>query len=103
MFTFVINDTVETSWFAKSHSQDSSKKKDTSDENEPIPINEENLMKVLRGERITKLTKDLFLNLHFVFNMQIILNIPDREIFDMREMPNIGKFWINVLRHLDLK
>lgn len=38
-----------------------------------------------------KLTKDLLLNLHFVFNMQIILNIPDREIFDMRSMPNIPK------------
>lgn len=37
-----------------------------------------------------KLTKDLLLNLHFVFNMQIILNIPDREVFTMREMPNLG-------------
>lgn len=50
LFTFVINDTVETSWFAKSHSENSSKKKEISEVNEPIPINEENLMKVLRGE-----------------------------------------------------
>ena len=50
LFTFVINDTVETAWFAKSHSEDPNKKKDTPEGNEPIPINEENLMKVLRGE-----------------------------------------------------
>lgn len=39
VFTFVLNNTVETSWFEKSH-------KDTTS----IPIDADNLMKVLRGE-----------------------------------------------------
>ena len=38
-----------------------------------------------------KLTKDLFLNLHFVFNMQIILEIPDYEVFTVTRMPNLGQ------------
>ena len=50
LFTFVINDTVETTWFAKSHSKDPSKKEKGEPDNDAIPINEENLMKVLRGE-----------------------------------------------------
>lgn len=39
IFTFVINNTVEMNWFDKSHADSTS-----------IPIDEENLMKVLRGE-----------------------------------------------------
>ena len=38
-----------------------------------------------------KPTKDLFLNLHFVFNMQILLTIPDHEVFTMSKMPNLGQ------------
>ena len=40
LFTFVINDTVENEWFKKSHGSNT----------EVIPIDVENLMKVLRGE-----------------------------------------------------
>ena len=39
IFTFVLNNTVETSWFEKSHG-----------DADVIPINEENLFKVLNGE-----------------------------------------------------
>jgi superfamily II DNA or RNA helicase len=40
IFVFVINDTVEATWYSSSHRNN----------NNSIPINEENLMKVLRGE-----------------------------------------------------
>ena len=42
-------------------------------------------------EKISILIKDQHQNLHFVFNMQIILNIPDREVFTLTHMPDLSR------------